>query len=145
MTVTPEQWAAAAADLNITMDELQANIDKVERLNEIASLDPQARAPLPYFDRDGDPLTLGEWAVLFEAPSYKMVKRTLLSNRYWVATIWTGVNNDFDDPPTMLESSVFRVELGTKLNANRLCTILHTDMTAALQSHEELVLQYARA
>jgi hypothetical protein len=104
MTVTAEQWAAVAADIGITVEELRGRIAGLD--NSWAAKHPDRQYGPNYFDRDGDPLTLGEWAWLYEARSYKFLATTTLPNGRWVATIWHGVR-DFDDGDRVLETSVF--------------------------------------
>ena len=106
MTVTTEQWEAVAADLGTTVDGVQARIATIDDQDKVGAAIERAYDMWHlYFDHDLDPISLGTWAVLFEAHSYRLVAETMLPNRYWVATIWTGTNDEIADPPVVFESS----------------------------------------
>lgn len=45
----------------------------------------------PYFDKDGKPLTLMDWAALCESGEYRRVDYTK-ANGYIVSTVWVGFN-----------------------------------------------------
>lgn len=145
VTVTAEQWAAAAADLNMTVDELHAKITELDKGDVGARLARHHNLPSLHFDRDGDPLTLGEWAFLFEAPSYKFIRSTILPNLYWIATIWQGINEDCDEPPVVLETGIFHLDIDRILLPPMTARHLHPDLLTALAQHETLVAQWARA
>lgn len=143
MTVTAEQWAAAAADHGITVAELRAKVAEIDNADVSGRLADALNLPSMHFDRDGDTMTFGEWAILYESPSYKFIAEQILPNRYWIATIWQGINGDFDDPPVVLETSVFllhpeRTELPPSVHR-----VAHTSLPDALAVHSELVGRYA--
>lgn len=62
-----------------------------------------------YYDRDGTPMTLMEWASAFETRmEKKRVAETTLPNGRWVSTVWLGLNHAFGDgPPLIFETMVF--------------------------------------
>ena len=62
-----------------------------------------------YYDRQGRPMTLVEWAETFEHQSdYKIVEQTTLPNGRWVSTVWLGLNHQYGDgPPLIFETLVF--------------------------------------
>lgn len=62
---------------------------------------------LPYYARNGDELTLEQWAALMEDDAYKIVVQENVGP-YWVSTIWLGLDyNLFDGPPLIFETMVF--------------------------------------
>jgi hypothetical protein len=145
VTVTAEQWASAAADLKITVDELHAKIAEIDSRDVGARLAARHELGPLEFDRDGEPLTFGQWAMLYESRSYRWIAEQVLPNRYWIATIWQGINEDFEDPPVVMETSVFHLHPEIEgLPPAELC-IRHTTEADALRVHAELVRRYANA
>jgi hypothetical protein len=62
-----------------------------------------------YYDLDGNPMTLMEWAELMEAdPERRRVGRTAVRG-YLVSTVWLGMNHNYhpDAPPHIFETMVF--------------------------------------
>jgi hypothetical protein len=142
VTITAEQWAAAAADHGITVDELQT---KIKEIDHTADERRARRQPPMHFDRDCEPITFGTWAMLYEALSYKRIATQILPNRYWIATIWQGVNVEEDDPPVVMESSVFVLKDSDQVLPGAVCRVEHTSLADALKVHTELVDRYARS
>ena len=65
-----------------------------------------------YYDRQGNPMTLLEWAQRrFEdkdRTATKRVAETTLPNGRWVSTVWLGLNHNYGDgPPLIFETMVF--------------------------------------
>src|SRR5258708_36842263 len=65
-----------------------------------------------YYDRQGRPMELMEWAKLHEDPenrmSYKRIAETTLPNGRWVSTVWLGIDHSFGGgPPLIFETMVF--------------------------------------
>jgi hypothetical protein len=138
MAVTPEQWADVATDIGITGEELRERIAKIDNSR---AADPYLRDGPAYFDRDGDPLTLGEWAWLYEARSYRFIRTSSLPNGYWVATIWHGTR---EDDGTVLETSVFPAPPSeNKRLVPAIERVTHASMEDALQTHTLIVVAYA--
>ena len=61
-----------------------------------------------YFDKEGGPLTLEDWSVLFEDEKYKIVKQEHVDGHF-VSTVWLGLNHSFlrDAPPLIFETMIF--------------------------------------
>jgi hypothetical protein len=63
-----------------------------------------------YYDRDGQPITMEEWAEKFEAMEYKVVRQTRVGNME-VSTIWLGLDHGFgfvaNQPPLIFETMIF--------------------------------------
>jgi hypothetical protein len=66
-----------------------------------------------YFDRDGTPITMQEWAWLFDDADYKRVARGELrfaadGATVNVSTVWIGLNHNWaDGPPHIFETMIF--------------------------------------
>jgi len=54
--------------------------------------------PNTYFDRQGFPCTLGEWAVMFEDHQYKRVRQDEV-NGSTVSTVWLGLDHGYGGLP----------------------------------------------
>lgn len=66
-----------------------------------------------YYDRNGDPMTLAEWADKFEDPDYKRVEFTDLGDGREVSTVWLGLDHSFvGPPPHVFETMVFGGPVG---------------------------------
>ena len=46
-----------------------------------------------YFDRNGKPMQLMEWAAKLEDMDYKVIRRTDLPDGKWISTVWLGLNH----------------------------------------------------
>ena len=67
---------------------------------------------MSYFDRDGNPMTMEEWAKTFGDREYKVVKQTAVGDKR-ISTVWLGLDhNYFDegDGPIIFETMVFPEE-----------------------------------
>lgn len=64
-----------------------------------------------YFDRDGEPLGLMEWASLCENAEYKRVAWDELPGGGYVSTVWMGINHGPGvGPPVIFETMAFPTE-----------------------------------
>lgn len=141
--VTEEQWAAVADDLDMTIDELRARIAAIDTIELEDMYRSDFQLPPLHFDRDLEPITLGQWVMLYEASSYRFVARSVLPNRYWVATIWTGINEEAEDPPVVFESAVFLLDPEVDRLPPSTINVIHADLAAARRGHTELVARAA--
>lgn len=63
-----------------------------------------------FFDREGRPLELFEWAKLYEDPDYKQVRQDYLPGGIRISTAWLGCNYNFSVtglPPIIFETMIF--------------------------------------
>jgi len=62
-----------------------------------------------YFDKNGQPLELFEWAALFDDFGYRQVDETKLKNGLYVSTVWLGLDHSLlmDGNPLIFETMVF--------------------------------------
>lgn len=147
MTVTAEQWAIVAAERRIPVEKLMEQIAEIDKQDVGRKLEVAHGLSTTMFDWDLDPLTLGEWACLKESRFYRFLAETILPSRYWIATIWQGVNEEMDEPPIVMESAVFKLP-EEWLHGDFLPDALHRELHAtkadALEGHQRLVLEWAR-
>lgn len=129
MAVTDEQWAAVADEFGLTVDELHA---KIAEVNKAA---PRQEHTF-YLDHDLEPLSLAEWAFLFESRSYRLLRETTLPDGTWIATIWRGLSTQ--DPPTVMETSVFPHKRDPLPPSS--FTAEHLTLADALAGHEQVVV-----
>lgn len=61
-----------------------------------------------YYDRQGKPLQLRDWARLFEDVDERRVSHTTLPDGKWVSTVWLGLDHSHGyGPPLIFETMVF--------------------------------------
>lgn len=87
-----------------------------------------------FYDREGRPLELMEWAELNKSRAYSTLARTELG-QLWVSTIWLGIDHGWNGgPPVIFESMVFG-----RLNYSELAMRRYATEADALAGHTELV------
>lgn len=75
-----------------------------------------------YFNRQGDPIDIQEYARLFEDFAYKVVQKTqvqsLTSGALEVSTMWLGADHSFrtGGPPLIFETMVFGLPDGQHID-----------------------------
>lgn len=90
-----------------------------------------------YYDRQGNPLTLMEWATRTEKRLDKVVEQTTLPDGKWVSTVWLGINHRFGDgPPLIFETMVFPSKV-SELDCERYST-----EAQARAGHAAMVAKY---
>jgi hypothetical protein len=69
---------------------------------------PWSRYGPRYFDREGKPLPMCAWAVLFEdRHEYGAIGKTDVGP-WWISTVWLGMDHQWGDgPPLIFETMVF--------------------------------------
>ena len=86
-----------------------------------------------YFDREGQPISMDRWSVLFEDLAYKHVAMTAIDTEVEVSTVWMGLNHQFGEgPPLTFETMIFGGE------HNQQCWRWSTQ-EAALAGHDQIV------
>lgn len=70
-----------------------------------------------YYDINGNPIGLYEWAKLFENFDYKRVGFTVLPDGRHVSTVWMGLDHRFmpGGPPIIFESMLFGLPYETEI------------------------------
>lgn len=65
---------------------------------------------MDYYDKEGNPLELMEWAELFEDHEYKIIQQETVGE-YWVSTVWVGLDMGHwsygDVVPLIFETMIF--------------------------------------
>lgn len=88
-----------------------------------------------YFDQDGQPMDMMEWARQYEDTASRILGRTQVG-AYRISTVWLGLNHAFlGGPPLIFETMVFGPDSGHDIDMVR----YHTK-EAALAGHDEMVL-----
>lgn len=92
---------------------------------------------MAYYDRQGRPLTVLEWAPLFVDMEYRRIAKTTLPDGTWISTVWLGLNLDFlgRGPPLIFESMVFGK--GDEEDQQRYSTLEEAEA-----GHEQLVAKW---
>jgi hypothetical protein len=97
-----------------------------------------------YYDKAGQPITLNEWVVLREDGDYYRVAETTVADRWWVSTVWLGLDHAFSWPghertPIIFETMVFdRAAEGTDRYLDLEQERYSTEVDARL-GHERMV------
>lgn len=73
-----------------------------------------------YYDREGRPIALMEFARLLEDPAYKRVAEDTLPDGRWLSTVWLGIDHRLRDAglPVIFETMLF--ESRERLNETRM-------------------------
>lgn len=89
-----------------------------------------------YYDRNGNPIELMEWAAALEGS--RQIARTTLPDGKWVSTVWLGLDHSFGDgPPLIFETMVFPADDMTDLDCERYST-----EAEAKAGHERMVAKW---
>lgn len=60
----------------------------------------------PYFDRQGAPISFGEWSERHSRGDWRVAQDRL--GEAWVSTIWNGIDaGPLDEPPVIFETVIF--------------------------------------
>lgn len=94
-----------------------------------------------WYRRDGTPCDdLLEWAKDFEDPKKKIVRRTTLSNKTLISTVWLGLDhNVFGPKPLIFETMVFSPDDHGDHDMERYST-----EAEAIEGHKRMVLKWAK-
>jgi hypothetical protein len=66
---------------------------------------------MDYYDREGMPMAMMDWARTFEDMSYRRVKVSVVNNLVVVSTVWLGLNHRWGPgPPLIFETMTFPVD-----------------------------------
>ena len=91
-----------------------------------------------YYDMEGRPIGLEEWALLFESEE-RIIGRTELPGGCWVSTVWLGLDHSFGTgPPLVYESMVF----ASHEDMTDLDCVRYTTREQAEAGHSELVTRW---
>jgi hypothetical protein len=95
--------------------------------------------PDSYFDREGNPMTLFEWAEAFRDPAQRVVAKSFVpagvDDVVEVSTVWLGLNHAFmGGMPLIFETMVFGGKLDGEMNR-------YASENGARQGHKDMVLR----
>jgi hypothetical protein len=94
-----------------------------------------------YYDRDGAPMTLLEWADRLEDVVYKRVAETTLPDGKWVSTAWLGLDHQHGDgPPLIFETMIFSSD---KSGSEEVDCVRYSTLAEAEAGHAALVAKYS--
>jgi hypothetical protein len=61
-----------------------------------------------YYDRDGNRVSHNEWSKLFTDEQYRRVGSTTVHGRWWVSTVWLGLDHSpMSQLPMTFETCIF--------------------------------------
>lgn len=92
-----------------------------------------------YFNRQGQPIGLGDWAVLFEDRSYQILVQTWTLSGAWVSTVWLGMDHGFraidGGPPIIFETMAWS-------DGNDMLQDRYATESEAIAGHEATVAKF---
>jgi hypothetical protein len=92
-----------------------------------------------HYDRQGNAMTLMEWAKSFETDKRRVAETTLLNGRL-VSTVWMGLNHQFGNgPPLIFETMVF----GSKEDMRDLDCDRYSTEAEAIAGHARMVEKWS--
>jgi hypothetical protein len=111
--------------------------------NEYEKLRKQFESTIRYFDRQGNPIEILDWARKCQDYDYKLVKQEEVG-KYFVSTIWVGLNMSMwrNNPIQIFETMIFLNEGSDEERRNDpICDLIHRYSTEeqALAGHERAV------
>lgn len=97
-----------------------------------------------YYDKTGELITQDEWARLHADKSYVRVKEDVVG-KYWISTVWLGLNHSFGDHLEIFETMVFTFNKDTNaldIDYSNLEMQRYSTEKAALAGHAEMVAKW---
>jgi hypothetical protein len=92
-----------------------------------------------FYDRQGSPIDLAEWAVLQEDQDYKRVAWDLVNARWYVSTVWLGVDHAWWGPPPLIFETMVFSQDGTANPHEEWETQRYPTEREAQRGHEDMV------
>jgi len=95
-----------------------------------------------YYDRQGNAISMQEWATQAENRAHKRVAETTVG-RLWVSTVWLGLDHSLSGgPPLIFETMVFKAD-GEDIDWSEEYAERYSTEEAALAGHDRAV-EWAR-
>ena len=93
-----------------------------------------------YYDRQGKPMSLKQWALGFPGVADRRVAETTLPDGKWVSTVWLGLDHRYsmDGPPLIFETMVFK----SRDNMEEVDVERYSTEAEALAGHRALVKKW---
>lgn len=86
---------------------------------------------MSYYDKDGKPMELMEWAKKFKDLKYRIIAQDKV-NGYRISTVWMGLDHQFGNgPPLIFETMAFQED---EKYQDR-----YTTLEEALQGHQKAI------
>jgi len=87
------------------------------------------------WDREGNPISVEQWAALFEDKGYQVVRQTRIGE-VMISTVWLGIDHGFgySEWPIIFETMTFGAGDEEQYR-------YHSE-AEALEGHEQLVVQF---
>jgi len=78
-----------------------------------------------YYDKEGLPITMQSWCILFETKSYRVIDQDTARDGSWVSTVWMGLNHSHTPGKILIfETMTFSKEDSSDvLNCRRYSTL----------------------
>jgi len=106
-----------------------------------------------YYDKNGKPIGLFEWAKLLEDKDYRIIKQETLKNSKFISTVWLGLNHNFGEgEPLIFETMVFnankkkKFKLGSKKEYESIGEETDMDrystLEEAIKGHQKMVKKW---
>jgi hypothetical protein len=96
--------------------------------------------PGRYADREGRPISMREWGEKNEDFKYKVVQQDQVG-KYWVSTVWLGLNHAFASKPMYFETMVF---LGEGVATDEQDCERYETEAEAKEGHKAMVKKYSK-
>ncbi len=92
-----------------------------------------------YYDKDGTPLELLDWARKLEQEGYSRVNETTLYDGTWISTVWLGLDHQHSSgPPVIFETMAF----SSRDSFDDQDMERYTTLAEALEGHERMVTKW---
>ena len=92
-----------------------------------------------YYSMNGEPLTMAEWAMLFEDTIGRTIGKTELQNGMSVSTVWVGIDHGFGRGDILIfETMVFPQEMSDHEQER------YSTREQALAGHNRIVAKWRR-
>ena len=94
-----------------------------------------------YFDRDGQPITMWQWAALLASDEYRRVAEDVVAD-FWVSTVWLGLDHQLlpELPKLTFETMVFTADDGAIVQG----PVRYSTLGAAFMGHAWIVKELRR-
>ena len=99
-----------------------------------------------FYDRNGAPMSLEDWARKIGDRDYKRVAETTTPSGHWVSTVWFGLDHSFGDAtPLIFETMVFPPRKdGEKRSSSELDARRYSTEEDAKAGHAEMVAKWSK-
>ncbi len=93
------------------------------------------------YDKEGKPISLYEWAKLFEDPTYQQIALTHLENGICISTVWLGMAKLLPMPDESIKDQLFETMIFDK-DRNELFCQQYATLEEARAGHEKQMIHF---